>query len=197
VTSVGPVIAELVGVLTELEIPFAVGGSFASGAWGQPRHTNDLDIAVRLEAADVKRLLASLGTDWIVSQEEILNSLTAPDEYRMFQLLHVPSLFKVDAFVPHRDGFAESTFRRATPVNLLGMELPCLTAEDIVIQKLRWFNLGNRISDKQWNDIVQVLELRQGLIDLDYLTRWASHFGLNELLQDALRQVRPKIDPFA
>ncbi len=191
-TSVGPVIAELFEVLAKLQVNFVVGGSFASGAWGNPRQTNDLDIAVQITAGQARELRASLSDEWITSEEEILRTLDEPDEYRMFQLLHVPSLFKVDVFVPHRDEFSESTFERAEIVDILGIESPCLSAEDIVIQKLRWFNLGNRISDRQWNDIVQVLELciRKGNLDQHYLARWALHFDLVELLEEAFKQVR-------
>jgi len=187
---IASVIAELTRVLSRLQIPFVVGGSFASGAWGNPRQTNDLDIAVQMTAANARELVTSLGDDWISSEEEILRTLDEPGEYRMFQLLHAPSVFKVDVFVPHRDGFSESTFQRAETVDLLGEQTPCLTAEDIVIQKLRWFDLGNRVSDRQWNDIVQVLEIRGDLLDIPYMEEWASHFGLSEFLQEALSQVR-------
>jgi hypothetical protein len=190
VIPVGPVIAELFRTLEQLEIPFVVGGSFASGAWGNPRQTNDLDIAVQITSAHAEDLVAALGNDWMASADEIRGTLAETDEFRMFQLLHVPSVFKVDVFVPHRDGFSESTFRRAETVDFLGVSSPCLSAEDIVIQKLRWFELGNRVSDRQWNDIVQVLELRGNRLDESYLEEWCSHFGLSQSLREAMGQVR-------
>ena len=70
-----------------------------------------------------------------------------------------------------------------------GKEFPIASAEDIVITKLRWFVLGNRISDKQWNDIVQVLEVQQGNLDLEYLTRWANYFQVLDLLREAQSQI--------
>lgn len=187
---IGQVIAELFNVLDELQIRFVVGGSFASGAWGNPRQTNDIDIAVRMTARDSESLIKLLGDDWISSEEEILRTLNEPDEFRMFQLLHVPSVFKVDVFVPHDDEFSQSYFRRVEVVDFLGTSSPCLSAEDIVIQKLRWYELGNRISDRQWNDIVQILELRGALIDSSYLDQWAIYFKLDDLLELARKQIR-------
>ncbi len=70
-----------------------------------------------------------------------------------------------------------------------GKEFPIALPEDIVIIKLRWFVLGNRISDKQWNDIVQVLEMQAGNLDEEYLTLWATHFNVLELLRDAQSQI--------
>lgn len=61
--------------------------------------------------------------------------------------------------------------------------------EDIVLVKLRWFELGNRISDKQWNDIVQVLEVQHGNLDEAYLIKWARHFNVLDLLREAQLQV--------
>jgi len=159
---VGPVIAELFSALARLQISFVVGGFFASGAWGHPRQTNDLDIAVQMTISQANELAIMLAKDWIASVEEIIATLTDADEYRVFQLLHIPSVFKVDVFVPHQNAFTESTFGRAETVDFLGVQSPCLSAEDIVIQKLRWFQLGSRMSDRQWNDVVQILELRRG-----------------------------------
>lgn len=47
---------DLLDRLSELEIPFMIRGSFASSAWGQPRQTNDLDVATLLREEDVKHL---------------------------------------------------------------------------------------------------------------------------------------------
>ncbi len=41
-------VTELIGVLDQLRIRFLVGGSFASGAWGNPRQTKDMDIVVQM-----------------------------------------------------------------------------------------------------------------------------------------------------
>ncbi|MBI5711885.1 MAG: hypothetical protein HZC38_00440, partial [Chloroflexi bacterium] len=64
-------IEELLRVLVELQaklevanIPSALIGGLAVGAWGNPRLTSDIDIKVLLRRAERKRLLALLGKDY-------------------------------------------------------------------------------------------------------------------------------------
>ena len=53
----------LVEVFESLEIPYAVGGSLASGAWGDPRSTNDVDVLAALGEEHVVRLTSSLSAE--------------------------------------------------------------------------------------------------------------------------------------
>ncbi len=59
-----------------------------------------------------------------------------------------------------------------------------------MITKLRWFLLDNRVSDRQWNDIVQVLEVQEGLLDESYLDRRCEYFDVKSLFEDAKLQSR-------
>ncbi|MBX7209258.1 MAG: hypothetical protein K1X78_13150 [Verrucomicrobiaceae bacterium] len=43
-------------------------------------------------------------------------------------------------------------------------------AEDIAIAKLEWYRLSGENSDRQWSDILGVLQLNQGKLDLFALT---------------------------
>ena len=45
-----------VAALDRLEIPYAIVGSMASSAWGEPRMTRDIDIVIRLSADQVADL---------------------------------------------------------------------------------------------------------------------------------------------
>ena len=62
-------------------------------------------------------------------------------------------------------------------------------SESIVIAKLRWYLLENRVSDRQWNDLVQVLEVQRSTLDNEYLDRWAGFFWVPDLLNEARGQV--------
>ena len=59
------------------------------------------------------------------------------------------------------------------------------SAEDIVLQKLLWFEKGGRISTQQWDDISGVLKVSAKILDFDYLVQWSSELGLTELLHKA------------
>ena len=53
---------------------------------------------------------------------------------------------------------------------------------------LRWYVLGNRVSERQWLDVLGVLKVQGDSIDREYLTRWARLLDLDELLEEALSQ---------
>ena len=59
------------------------------------------------------------------------------------------------------------------------------TAEDIILQKLHWFQLGNRVSERQWDDVLGVLKVQRKRLDFDYLKDWASRTGVEDLLRQA------------
>jgi hypothetical protein len=191
------VVRRFLGELDRLEIPYVVGGSFASSAWGESRQTNDLDIAVHISAQQGQDLASALAEDFMISGPEILQTLEDRNPYRSFQALHFEEMFKVDVFVPHDTPFVRSEFARARRIELLpNLFVRCSTPEDIVLRKLMWFELGNRVSDRQWNDIVQVLEVQRITLDDGYLAKWAEELGVADLLTEALAQ-RTDEDPFA
>lgn len=170
------------GALEMAQIPYVVGGSLASSAWGEPRHTNDIDIAVKAAPAELARLAEKLGEDFNISGLDD----PAEGEYHMAQLMYIPEVIRFDLFLVGDEPFSASELARAQKVELTaGVHGRCATAEDIIIQKLRWYELGNRVSDRQWNDIVRVIEVQQGRLDWDYLRKWAAHFRLSELLKEA------------
>ena len=107
----------------------------------------------------------------------------------MVQALHFQEALKIDFFLVGDDPFGQSALRRAKLVEL-GPGACCRvqSPEDVLIFKLRWFEMGNRVSERQWNDVVQVLEVQAGHLDLDYLREWAERFHLLDLLEDALAE---------
>lgn len=191
-TSTPNLIIELLDCLQELGIEFFVGGSFASSAWGQPRQTYDLDLAVVLNPSDVHKLHEATRRDYMGSESEMLEALGSTEPFRSFQLLHFEETFKIDFFILVPSEYVSECLRRARRYELAsGKCYPFASPEDTVITKLRWFVLGNRISDKQWNDIVQVLEVQQNQLDERFLDKWAVFFGVYDLLVEARSQVVP------
>jgi len=53
-----------------------------------------------------------------------------------------------------------------------------------------WYKLGNQVSDRQWGDILGVLNVQGDALDHDYLDRWASSLDVLDLLLRARKEQR-------
>src|SRR5436305_423334 len=62
------------------------------------------------------------------------------------------------------------------------------SAEDVVLNELRWYRLGGEVSERQWGDILGVLRVQAGLLDTIYLEHWAARLGLADLLDTAMKE---------
>jgi len=62
------------------------------------------------------------------------------------------------------------------------------TPEDILLQKLRWFRLGNEVSERQWRDVLGIVRTQGKKLDDSWLLRGAQTLGVQDLLERALRE---------
>ncbi|HLP00167.1 MAG TPA: hypothetical protein VK171_16340 [Fimbriimonas sp.] len=183
-------LSHVIQLFDSFGIKYVVGGSLASSAWGQQRATQDADLAILINSNQLELLIESLSWPYVIDQESLRSIVDRPDPFDSGQILNGETSDKIDLFLLRPDEYTFAQFERARFFELgSGVPLRICSAEDIIITKLRWFELGNRVSDKQWNDIVQVLEMQQGQLDESYMTHWAEHFGVIELLQKAQTQV--------
>ena len=60
--------------------------------------------------------------------------------------------------------------------------------EDIILNKLEWYKMGNEISNRQWNDIIGVMRRQSKTLDLAYLQHWAVELSVLELLEQAFAE---------
>jgi hypothetical protein len=63
-------------------------------------------------------------------------------------------------------------------------------AEDVVIWKLRWSRAGRRTKDIE--DVMNVLAVQKGNLDMEYIRRWCLEHGTLELLEKTLASI-PKL----
>ncbi len=66
-----------------------------------------------------------------------------------------------------------------------GSAVELASPEDVVIHKLRWYDMGGRVSDRQWRDVLGVLKVQGARLDLAYMKCAAATLGLSELLARA------------
>ena len=179
------VILEVVRVLEDLQVPYAVGGSLASSMRGIPRSTQDGDLVADLRVEHIQPFVAAIAQTFYVSPERVLQAVQRRSS---FNVVHLKTAIKVDIFVLSRDPLSlqEMARRQVLPFpGEPGTTIHVASAEDTVLQKLLWYRKGNMVSERQWNDILGVLKVQGPRLDFDYLKEWADRIGVDDLLRQA------------
>lgn len=177
-------LSELARVLEELGIAYAVGGSLASGAWGEPRSTHDVDLIAAIADSDVRALIERLSGRFYVDPEAVLAGLRSG---RAFNLVDLELHQKLDVF-PARDVLLDrAQIERAVRCELEegGRTFPITSPELVVLRKLDWFRKGDGISERQWRDVLAVLRIQGDRLDRALMDDLAARSDLTDLLQRA------------
>lgn len=168
-------------------IEYMLTGSVASSLQGEPRSTHDIDIVVKAEVKDIPRLRACFPDDAFYVSEEALKE--AVRQKRMFNVIELREHDKVDVWLLKDEPFERSRFLRRVTANAFGASFKVSAPEDTILYKLHWLRqLGQ--SEKQFNDALRVYEVQQGVLDQQYLDKWAVQLGVDALLKG----IRAKAD---
>ena len=176
---------EVARLLDDLDVPYALGGSLASSLVGEPRSTVDVDIAAGLDAATARALVERLDASFYVPSEAIDRAVEAATS---FNVVDVDSALKVDLFVTGAGLLDRRQLERRRAVELPGTDerIWVTSTEDQVLRKLDWYRQTDAISDRQWRDVLGLLSVNVGSLDLAYLRSTAAQVGLEVLLEEAL-----------
>lgn len=174
--------------LESLGIYYYVGGSLASSAYGIPRSTQDVDIIADIQEHHIDRLVETFSDEFYIDEEMIRESLKFKSS---FNVIHLETMIKVDVYIFDDTPFAHSKMSRRKKESIEGT--PKVSAylsspEDVILQKLRWYVIGGKVSDQQWKDILGVLKVQSKEIDFKYLKSWATKLDLLKLLNQALKE---------
>lgn len=171
-------------VLESLNIRYFVGGSVASSYHGAMRSTMDVDLVAVVSLEQVVPLLAAVVDEFYASETAIRAAIV---NRTSFNLIHLPTSFKVDVFVSRGRPFDESSFARAAICHIgsheNGVEVPIASIEDILAAKLDWYRIGDEVSERQWNDMTRLVQLHGTRIDWKYLHSVAAEIGVSDLLE--------------
>ena len=175
----------VVAILDDLGIPYVLGGSLASSLVGEPRATADVDLAIRISEENGAPLVRALEPEFYVSEEAALDAV---HRLASFNLVHLETVQKVDLFVLGDDLLDRRQLEGRTRVLVSEdppRELWVGSAEDQILRKLSWYLAGGEVSDRQWRDVIGILAVQRGRLDMETLRAVASDLDLSELLERA------------
>lgn len=180
-------------VFDRLQISYFVGGSLASSLHGIPRATQDVDLVADIKLQHVTFFVKALEKEFYIDADMIQSAIRHRSS---FNVIHLATMFKADIFVLKDDVAAieEMTRRKRYQISEVPrQELFLASAEDIILQKLHWYQLGEGISERQWNDALGVIRVQGERLDFSYLIRVAKHLAVADLLTQALDEANIEI----
>jgi hypothetical protein len=176
----------VVSTLERLRVPYAIVGSFASGIWGEPRMTLDIDVVVQLLGQQVAGLVDAFPTG------EFYVSPTAADEavrtHGQFNVIHPTSGNKVDFMVVGGSAWATAQLARRRRIELLpDFSAEVAAPDDVILGKLLYYREGG--SEKHLRDIAGIMKRSGELVDPLYVRQVAEQLGAAEVWQRIVKEL--------
>jgi len=172
----------VIGCFEKFAIAYYIGGSVASSAYGIARATMDVDLVASVEMRQVDSLVKALEKDYYIDAGMVRDAIHRSTS---FHLIHLETVIKIDVFILKEQPYDSEAFARRQPDTLdeeSSRKFYLSSPEDIILNKLQWYQKGGGISEQQWRDILGVLKVQADKLDIEYLKYWASRLNLSGLL---------------
>ena len=182
---------DLVPIFEELGIAYQIGGSVASLAHGIARTTLDIDLVADIRTEHVAALAEQAAPLFYIDADDVAEAVATAGA---FNLIHLATMFKVDVFALKPTPYDTQAFLRADLKALDEADNDdaalffVASAEDVILSKLRWYELGQRSSERQLADVRGVILVQGQALDVAYLQQWAGVLQLTELLEPLLQE---------
>jgi len=164
----------LIEALERAQVPYMVTGSYASSAHGTPRATNDIDIIIAPTNAELWELIREFPSDRYYADED--DAFDAFARHSQFNVIDYATSWKADLIVKKDREFSDVEFARRRSHVIAGKVVHLVSAEDILIAKLEWHQLGE--SERQIEDAAGVIQRQGAALDRAYVERWVRELGL-------------------
>jgi hypothetical protein len=174
------------GAMTDLAIPYFICGGVATLIHGEPRTTMDLDIVAQIERQDLARVVTLLEAQGFYCPHGAVEEIQAGTG-RLLTVTHSITALSADIAMMQNTDHARSEMSRRQLINM-GREVSAwfCSPEDLILAKLQWGLKSD--STKQRRDVLAVMKVQEGLLDLVYLRLWAAQLDLSTLVEQLLEQ---------
>jgi hypothetical protein len=177
------VLRRITTALDRSGIAYMLTGSFASAHHGAPRSTQDIDMVIAANPAQLRTFVQSLPSGKYYSDLDA--ALEAHTRQSQFNVIDLDTGWKIDLIIRKSRAFSLEEFGRRQLVAVQGLPLFVASAEDVVIAKLEWSKLAQ--SQRQIEDVAAILRLRWETLDRSYLEKWISELDLKQQWSHARR----------
>lgn len=170
--------------LAEAGLEHMVTGGLVSNHYGVARSTKDADIVLQMEPQAFDCFIRSLPPALALNPQASFETITGS---RRHIIAVEGSNFQIELFLLGEDAHHQERFRRRVRAVIaeIDHETWIPTAEDMVIQKVRW----NR--DKDREDVKNIIGVQGDVLDWLYIERWCEAHGT----QARLAEIRAAIPP--
>lgn len=172
----------VIDALDAFGIDYVVVGSYASNSYGIERTTRDADIVIDVRDASLAALFARLRPAIRFDPQMGFETVTTTRR-------HVADVegspFKIELFQLGDDPHDRERFRRRRAIESGGRPMAILSAEDVIVTKLRWARPKDR------EDVRDVIAVQGDGIDWPYVESWADRHGTRALLDEIRRSIPP------
>lgn len=174
----------LVEVLERVGIDYMLVGSFSSNYYGISRATRDADFVIHASVESQRALFRALPSGFVADEQRAFEIVTSTTK----QVVRVDEIpFEIELFDLSQDPFDRQRFERRVRVRDGKANYFLPTAEDVIIQKLRWCKGGKR--GKDYDDARDVTAVQGRVLDFDYIRSWADRHGTRAVFEEIYTSV--------
>lgn len=177
----------IINALESQGVIYAIGGSFASIAYGEVRTTLDIDISIVLPMKAVSEFVNAIRQlDYYIDPQTILDAMV---HGLPFNILDANDGYKADLFLVQPTPLEESILARRQrvvydPTNNASAQL--YSPEDVIIYKLKYFLMGQ--SQKHLRDIGAMIVVQGKELDTEYIEHWSQEIGATDVWHQLLAE---------
>lgn len=158
-------------------LPYAVTGSVAAMAYGEPRLTNDIDLVLEIKSKDIPRLTDAFPEeDFYLPPSEVIATEIVRGARGHLNIISQHSLLKADVYLVSGDPLHRWAMEHIRMLEIEDLPVAFTPPEYLIIRKLEFFREGS--SQKHLRDIASILNESSEMIDQTFLSHHLTALNL-------------------